>query len=75
MVLSLLSRCLLLRPFWDYVFVLYFVVRYFMLSFAIILMGKRELAALLSLSSCGDCCAALPQGAMGLSAICDCGIS
>ena len=39
-------------------------------SFAIILMG-RELVALLSLSSW---CSSLPQGAMGLSAVCDCGI-
>ena len=46
-------------------------------SFAIILMGKRELVALLSfifLVSC-DGCVALPHGAMGLSAVCDCGIS
>ena len=45
-------------------------------SFAIILMGNRELVALFSLSSwCLDCCVALPRGAMGLSAVCDCGIS
>ena len=46
-------------------------------SFAIIFMGKRELAALLSLSSCvsRDGCVALPRGAMDLSAVCDCGIS
>ena len=43
-------------------------------SFAIILMGKRELVALLSLVSY-DCCVALPRGATGLSAVCDCGIS
>ena len=36
-------------------------------SFAIILMGKRELVALLKF--------ALPRSAMGLSAVCDCGIS
>ena len=46
-------------------------------SFAVILMGKRELVALLSLSSW--ClmmgCVALPRGVMGLSAVCDCGIS
>ena len=42
-------------------------------SFAIILMGKKELVALLSLSR--DCCMALPRDAMGLSAVCDCGIS
>ena len=46
-------------------------------SFAIILMEKRELVALLSLSSLCLCdgCVALPRGAMGLSAVCDCGIS
>ena len=45
-------------------------------SFAIILMGKRKLLALLSLSSCCFLmCVALHRDAMGLSAICDCGIS
>ena len=45
-------------------------------SFAIILMGNRELVALFSLSSwCLDCCVALPRGAMGLSAVYDCGNS
>ena len=47
-------------------------------SFAIILMGTRELVALLSLSvflvSCNSCVFLL-RGAMGLSAVCDCGIS
>ena len=46
-------------------------------SIAIILMGKRELIALLNLSflvSRGGW-AALPRGAAGLSAVCDCGIS
>ena len=42
-------------------------------SFAIILTGKRELVAVLSLSC--DCCVALPRYAMDLSAVCDCGIS
>ena len=41
-------------------------------SFAIILMGKRELVALLNLSSW---CLALFYGAMRLSAFCECGIS
>ena len=41
-------------------------------SFAIISMGKRELVALLS-SRKG--CVALLLGAMGLSAVYDCGIS
>ena len=46
-------------------------------TLTIILMRKRELVALLKfvflVSS--DCCVALPRGAMGLSAVCDCGIS
>ena len=40
--------------------------------FAIIIMGKRELAGLLSCDS--QCSVALPHGAMGWSAVCDCGI-
>ena len=47
-------------------------------NFAIILMGKRELAALLSL--CSWCLVmngfvALSRGAMGLSTVCNCCIS
>ena len=41
-------------------------------SFAIILIGKRKLVTLLSLSCW---CVTLPRGALGLSAVCDCGIS
>ena len=50
--LLLLIRCLLLLPLWEYVFFLCLVVCYFMsiLVFAIILMGKSDLVALLSLS-------------------------
>ena len=46
-------------------------------SIAIILMGKRELVALINLSSwcLVMVLVALPRGAMGLSAVCDCGIS
>ena len=40
-------------------------------SIAIILMGKRELVALLNLSSWCLVMVALPHGAMGLSAVCD----
>ena len=47
-VLLLLNCCLLLFPLWESVIVLCFVVRYFM---SIILIGKRELVALLRLSS------------------------
>ena len=45
-------------------------------SFAIILMGKRDgcFAWFVFLVS-RDCCVALPRSAMGLSAVCDCGIS
>ena len=45
-------------------------------SFAIISMVKRELVALLiGFLVSRDCCVALPQDAMGWSAVCDCGIS
>ena len=45
-------------------------------SFAIILMRKSELVALLFVSLVSrDCCVALPRGATGSSAVCDCGIS
>ena len=45
-------------------------------SFAIIVMGKRELVALLKFAFLvsRDCCVALPHDAMGLSAVCDYGI-
>ena len=45
-------------------------------SFAIILMGKRELVALLGVSFLvsHDGCVALPRGPMGLSSVCNCGI-
>ena len=41
-------------------------------SFAIILMEKKELVALLVSR---DCCVALSHDAMGLSSVCACGIS
>ena len=44
-------------------------------SFAIILMGKRELVALLSLSSWCLVVFVWLFASMGLSAVCDCGIS
>ena len=44
-------------------------------SFAIILMGKRDWVAYFVFLVSRDCCVALPRGAMGLSAVCDCGIS
>ena len=44
-------------------------------SFAIISIGKIELVALFVFLVSRDCCVALPQDAMGLFAVCDCGIS
>ena len=46
-------------------------------GFAIILMGKRELESLawFVFQVSRDCCVALPCGVMGLSAVCNCGIS
>ena len=44
-------------------------------SFEIISMGKRELVALLVFLVSHDCYMALPHDTMGLSAVCDCGIS
>ena len=43
--------------------------------FSIILMGKRELVALLVFLVSSGCCVALPQDAAGLSAVCDCVIT
>ena len=52
MVLLLLTFCLLLLPLWESVIVLVLLyVTYVHSSIAIILMGKRELVALLNLSS------------------------
>ena len=53
MVLLLLTFCLLLLPLWESVIVLCYVVHYF-ISILVLqssLMGKRELIALLNLSS------------------------
>ena len=48
----MLTFCLLLLPFWESVIVLFcFTLLYVHFSIAIILMGKRELIALLNLSS------------------------
>ena len=46
-------------------------------SSAIFLIGKRALVALLCLFFLvsGDCCVALPEEAIGFSAVFDCGIS
>ena len=53
MVLLLLTFCLLLLPLWESVTVLFFcTLLYVHSSIAIILMGKRELVALLKSSWC-----------------------
>ena len=47
-------------------------------SFAIIMMGKRQLVSKIAyfvFMVSRDCCVALPRGAIGLSAVCECGIS
>ena len=51
-------------------YLFYFVVPYFV---SILVLGKRKLVALLCLFC--DYCVALPRGAIGLSAVCECGIS
>ena len=59
---------------WDSAVILCFVVRYFVYTiFAIILMWKRELVFVFMVSR--EYCRALPYGALGLSAFCDCVIS
>ena len=50
-VLLLLTFCLLLLPLWESVIILCCTLLYVHSSIAIILMGKRELIALLNLSS------------------------
>ena len=63
-------------PCWS---LFWYALLYVLSSFAIILSRKRELVALFLLSfwmSCYcKCPVALPHGAVGLSAVCGCGIS
>ena len=66
MVLLLLTCCLLLLPLLDFVIVALFCCALLCVQsrFAIILMGKIELVALLFVFLMSpDCCAALPHGA------------
>ena len=76
-VLLLLTFCWLLLPLWESVIVLCFLVRYVHTSIAIILMGEERAGcfALVVFLVSRDGGAALPRGATGLSAVCDCGIS
>ena len=78
-VLLLLIRRLLLLPLWEYVFVICFVVRYFMSILVLQSSWWGRESWLLGLvcfpGVLFDCCVTLPCVAMGLSAVCDCGIS
>ena len=55
----------------------WYTLLYVLSSFAIILTRKKELVAFVvfQMSCYCKCSMALPHGAMGLSAVCDCGIS
>ena len=64
----LLIHCLLLLVLCLVLVLLFYTL--YPSSFAIILMGKRELVALLC-----QCSVALSHGAMSWYAVCDCGIS
>ena len=44
-------------------------------SFAIVLIGKRELVALFVFLVSHDCCVGLPHDVTCLFAVCDCGIT
>ena len=70
--------CLLLLPLWESVIVLFCCTfLYVHSSFAIILMGEERAGcfAYYVFLVPRDCCVALSGYAMGLSAVCDCGIS
>ena len=68
----------IVTPMWDSVVILCFVVRFFM-SFLVLHSSRwgREswLFCLVCILVSRDCCVALSQFAMGLSAVCDCGSS
>ena len=70
--------CLLLLPLWESVIVLCFVVRYF-ISILVLQSswwGRESwLLYLFVFLVSHDRCGALPHVAMGLSAVCDCGIT
>ena len=76
LVLLLLIHCFMHLPFlWEFCVCSLFCCALLSVlsSFAIILKRKRELVALLKLSS--KCCEMMFCDVMGLSAVCDCGIS
>ena len=78
-MLLLLTFCLLLLPLWESVIVLYVLLYDTLCPFLFCnqLNGEKRagcFAKFVFLLS-RDGCVALPRGAMGLSAVCDCGIS
>ena len=80
MDLLLLTFCLLLLPFWESVIVLSlcFVVCYFMSILVFNYLGGEERVGCFAwfvFLVPRDGCVALPRGAIGVSAVCDCGIS
>ena len=78
-VLLLLTCCLLLLPLWESVIVLCFVVRYFMCILVkpshLDWEGRVGCFAKFVILVSLDCWMALLQGAMGVSVVCDNGIS
>ena len=63
---------------WDSVFVLCFAVRYFMPILALHHFDGEERAGCFAwfvFLVSRDCCVALPRGAVGLSAVYECGIN
>ena len=76
---TVLTCCLLLLPLWESVIVLCFfcTLLYARSSFAIYLEEEERAGcfAWFVLLVSRDCCVALPRCAMGLSAVCNCGIS
>ena len=66
--------CLLLLPLWESVIILCFVVRYFMSILVLQSSWWGRESWLLCLICLRDGWVALLRGAMGLAAVCDCGI-
>ena len=65
----------MILPLWDSVIVLCIVVRYFVVCNHLDGEERAGCFALFVFLMSRDCCVALLHGAMGLSAVCNCGIS
>ena len=73
----MLTCCLLLLPLWDSVVVLCFLCLSLCPFWFCNHLGGEEGAGCLAwfvFLVSHDCCVALPRGAVGWSAVCDCGI-